>query len=98
MADAFIAHGGAIRLYFEALRVADARYADRLEAEILHILRSDDGIKLLDMLTKSIIHFSPDLGVDDRALREIHGQRHLVAELRQMVAHGIRRADHRDDD
>ncbi len=90
MADTYTAHAGTISHMLANLAKVDQKSAAEFEVALIEALNTPDGAKVLILLEKAVLLSQPPLGVDDRALREIHGQRHLVAEIKRIATHGRR--------
>lgn len=65
---------------------AQAVYAEALN----NFAKTDDGSKVMELLEKAVLLSSPPPGCSDCALRELHGQRLLISEIRRYAIYGGR--------
>lgn len=79
---------GPVSGYLNWLRSEDPASAEGLEADIAICFGTDEGLRVLKMLEKAVLHAAQPLGAPDGALRELNAQRNLVLEIRRYVAHG----------
>lgn len=77
-----------IALHLAQMRKSAPEVADNMHLDIRETFNTPQGARVLELLINSILFAMPPSGCDDRALREIHGQRLLVGELRRLAAHG----------
>ena len=81
-------HAGVLSLMLASLRKVDPKGAEEYTQALIETFKTPEGAKTLKLLEKTVLLLQPPLGADDRALREAHGQRHLVAEIKRIVANG----------
>lgn len=62
--------------------------AEALEDDLKEVFSSDEGLRVLKLLEKSVLFAGVPNGSSDGALREINAVRNFVLEIRRYVAHG----------
>lgn len=78
---------GFIGSYLAFVRETDPKAADFLETDLALTFTSENGLRVLKMLEKSVLTMTVPNGSSDCALRELNATRNLVAEIRRIVAH-----------
>ena len=74
--------------YLQALRKVNPAGADSLEADIVDVFSTEKGMRVMTMLEKAVLLVGTPEGISDCALREWHGARNLILEMRRLLAHG----------
>lgn len=64
---------------------------DAYEEAIARTFSTNEGAMVMELLEKFVLLSTREPCCDERALREHHGQRMLVAEIRRLANHGIQR-------
>lgn len=78
---------GFITEYLAAMRQANPEGADLLEADLVEILSSEKGLRVLKLLENSVLLRSIPVEASGRALRSHNAVRQFVLEIRRIVAH-----------
>lgn len=79
---------GYITDYLVWMRSENAEGAEALEDMMADLLSSENGIRFLILLEKSVLHHTVPLDASDGALRELNAVRHLVTEIRRYATNG----------
>lgn len=79
---------GPLTGYLAQMRTENPQGADGLEADLIKVFTSDEGLRVLKLFEKSILYRSIPDGSEDRALREANALRNHVLEIRRIVSHG----------
>jgi hypothetical protein len=79
---------GYLGAYLAYMRSENPEGAEAIEADVMSIFSSDEGLRVLKLLEKSTLFSSLKNGSDDRALREMNAVRNFVLEIRRIVSHG----------
>lgn len=74
--------------YLAELSQKDQRGADDLLACVVTLFRTDDGLMVLKLMEKAVLHAAVPMGAGDSALREFNAVRNFVLEIRRLVANG----------
>lgn len=77
--------------YLAALRDNNPDGAEQLARDIYDIFSTEQGLRVLILFEKAVLHLGMPEGADPRALQEWNGARNFNLELRRLVAHGRRR-------
>lgn len=75
-------------VYLNWLRSEDPAYADALEADMIDIFTSEEGLRVLKLLEKSVLFAGIQNGSPDGALREANAVRNFVLNIRRIVGNG----------
>lgn len=65
-----------------------AESAEILKNDIVETFTSENGLRVLKLLEKSVLLTSLPTNCSDSALREMNGARNLVNDIRRIVAYG----------
>jgi len=75
-------------VYLIWLRSEDPAVADALEADVIDIFTSEEGLRVLKLLEKAVIFAGVPNGSADGALREVNAVRNFVLNIRRIVGNG----------
>lgn len=62
--------------------------AELLKEDLRKTFHTEEGLRVLKMLEKSVLHVGVPNGASDGALREMNAVRNFVLEIRRLVANG----------
>jgi hypothetical protein len=62
--------------------------AEQLYADIIETFTSEQGLRVLKLMEKSVLFAGVPNGAPDSALREINAVRNFVLEIRRLVSNG----------
>ncbi|WP_120636029.1 hypothetical protein [Ruegeria sp. EL01] len=62
--------------------------AEQLHADIIETFTTEQGLRVLKLLEKSVLYAGVPNGSSDGALREMNAVRNFVLEIRRLVSHG----------
>ena len=79
---------GFLHLYLNMMRNENAEGAEELMADVIDIFSTEEGLRVLKLFEKSVLHTGVPNGSSDGALRELNAVRNFVLEIRNIVAHG----------
>lgn len=77
--------------YLNSLRAdgeEGARMAEFLEADLMEVFTSEEGLRILKLFEKAVLFRASPNGANDGALRELNAVRNFVLEIRRYVANG----------
>lgn len=75
-----------IEVYLAWMRTEDPEGAAILEADIAETFSTENGLRVLKLLEKSVLLAGVPNGASDGALREVNAVRNFVLEIRRLVA------------
>lgn len=75
-------------VYLNWLRSEDPAVSDALEADLIDIFTSEEGLRVLKMLEKAVIFAGIPNGAAEGALREANAVRNFVLNIRRIVGNG----------
>ena len=79
---------GYLAAYLAWMRKEDPKAADMLETDLVTLMSSEIGLRVMKLFEKSVLNFPMPNGADDCALREFSAVRNFVLEIRRIDAHG----------
>jgi len=74
--------------YLNWMRGEDANSAEQLHADIIATFTTQEGLRVLKLMEKSVLNSGAPNGSSDSALREANAVRNFVLEIRRLVSHG----------
>lgn len=70
------------------LRDQDPAISESLTVDLVECFTTDQGLRVLKLFEKSVLHYAAPDGSSDSALREINAVRNFVLEIRRLVGNG----------
>lgn len=70
------------------MRAENPEGAEKLSADIAKTFTTEEGLRVMKLMEKSVLFAGVQNGASDSALREINAVRNFVLEIRRIVSNG----------
>jgi hypothetical protein len=70
------------------MRSENPEGAEKLTADIAKVFTTEEGLRVMKLMEKSVLFAGVSNGASDSALREINAVRNFVLEIRRIVSNG----------